>query len=160
MKDERLRRQLGLDPVDLKASEDRAWQAGLQARGRTRALVGTTGATMLVAALAVVLWPEAPEPVSVDPAPRLVEQALEPLASEPGGDALGEKQPWRADLPPLPEDVRARAHQRFAALSTSFRPGEGDQYFGVLFGEPERAGLPVALALAGVTTVEAYSEEL
>jgi hypothetical protein len=160
MRDERLRRQLGLDQEDLKASEDRAWQAGLQARGRTRAIVGTTGATMVVATLAIVLWPQVPEQESVDPAPRLVEEALEPLASEPGGKAPAEKQPWRADLPPLPEDVRSRVHQRFADLSASFGPGEGDQYFGVLFGDQERAGLPVALALAGVTTVEPYSEEL
>jgi hypothetical protein len=159
MKDERLRRQLGLDPEDLQASESRAWEAGLQARGRTRAVVGATGATLVVATLAIVLWPEAPEPV-IDPAPRLVEQALPPLTPEPGDRARASEQPWRAELPALPEDVRARVHQRFAALSTSFGPGEGDQYFGVLFGEQERAGLPVALALAGVTTVEGFSEEL
>lgn len=160
MTDERLRRQLGLGRDDLEASEARAWEAGLQARGRRRAIVGATGTTMVVAALALALWPETPEPVRVDPAPRLVEQALEPLASEPGEEAPGETKPWRADIGPLPEDVRIRLHGRLADLSTSLGPDEGDQYFGLLFGEQERADLPVALALAGVTTVEPYSEEL
>lgn len=160
MKDEQLRRQLGLDSGELEASEDRAWQAGRQARGRTRALVGASGATVVVAMLALVLWPEAPESITIDPAPRLVEQAMEPLESEPGEPLHADTASWRAELPPLPEDARTRAHQRFADLSTAFGPGEGDQYFGVLFGEEERAGLPVALALAGVTTLEGFSEEL